>query len=122
MTALLTNPAEAGPERTLIWHYPFNVKVIHPDNGQALSPHSAIRVGDHKLIWDWHGKLELYDIPKDPTESNDLSKEMPEITTKLHNQLKSWLKQNVAPRYFPTRIESVTPAEASRPFPFRDLR
>jgi arylsulfatase A-like enzyme len=122
ITALLTNPSAAGPERTLIWHYPFNVKVNHPDNGQPLSPHSAIRVGDHKLIWDWHGKLELYDIPKDPTESNDLSTEMPELTTKLHEQLKSWLKNNVAPRYFPTRIESVTPAEANSPFPFRDLR
>ena len=122
MMPLLTNPKSSGPERTLIWHYPFNVIVKHPDHGQPLSPHSAIRVGDHKLIWNWHGRLELYDIPKDPTESHDLSKKMPELTTKLHDQLKSWLKKNVAPHYFPKRIESVSSDKAGGPFPFRDLR
>ncbi len=63
---MLKDPASKGPERTLIWHYPFNVGVKHPDNGQPLSPHSAIRVGDYKLIWDWHHHLELYNIPADP--------------------------------------------------------
>ena len=43
---LLKDPASPGPERTLIWHYPFNVIVKHPDHGQPLSPHSAIRVGN----------------------------------------------------------------------------
>jgi arylsulfatase A-like enzyme len=83
MMPLLINPKSSGPERTLIWHYPFNVIVKHPDHGQPLSPHSAIRVGDHKLIWNWHGRLELYDIPKDPTESHDLSKIMPELTIRV---------------------------------------
>ena len=66
MMPLLENPASPGPERTLIWHYPFNVSVKHPDLGTPLPPHSAIRVGDHKLIWNWHGRLELYNIPKIP--------------------------------------------------------
>lgn len=122
MVPHLTNPASPGPERTLIWHYPFNVSVKHPDNGQPLSPHSAIRIGNHKLIWNWHGRLELYDIPKDPGESHDLSKENPEITSKLHQQLKQWLKENVAPRYWPKRDESVPAENAGGPFPFRDLR
>lgn len=119
---LLKDPASPGPERTLIWHYPFNVIVKHPDHGEQLSPHSAIRVGAHKLIWDWHGKLELYDIPADPTEKHDLSAEKPELTAKLHDQLLQWLKVNVAPRYWPQRDESVTPEAAGNPFPFRDLR
>lgn len=119
---LLQDPSSPGPPRTLIWHYPFNVKVDHPSYGQPLSPHSAIRVGDHKLIWDWHGKLTLYDIVKDPFESNDLAEKMPELTAQLHQQLKQWLKQNVAPRYFPIRDQSVTPEAAGGPFPFRDLR
>lgn len=122
MVSLLKDPSSPGQERTLVWHYPFNVKVNHPDNGQSLSPHSAIRVGDHKLIWDWHGKLELYDISKDPTESNDLATKNPELTAKLHQQLKDWLKQNVAPRYMPKRDETVKPEDASEPFPFKDLR
>jgi hypothetical protein len=47
---------------------------------------------------------------------------MPELTTRLHTQLKTWLKDNVAPRYWPQRDEKVTPETASGPFPFRDLR
>ena len=122
MMSLLENPDSPGPERTLIWHYPFNVSVKHPDLGTPLSPHSAIRDGDHKLIWDWHGRLELYDIPKDPGESRDLSNENPELTAKLHQQLKQWLKDSVAPRYWPQRDENVSPEDAGGPFPFRDLR
>lgn len=122
MLARLKNPAAPGPERTLIWHYPFNVIVKHPDLGTPLSPHSAIRVGDYKLIWNWHGRLELYNIPKDPSETHNLSNEKPELTAKLHTQLKHWLKENVAPRYWPQRDESVSPEQADGPFPFRDLR
>lgn len=122
MVTLLDNPASPGPARTLIWHYPFNVIVKHPDNGQPLSPHSGIRVGDHKLIWDWHGKLELYDIDKDPTESKDLAAHNPELTARLHKLLKHWLEQNVAPRYMPKRDQSVPPEFATKPFPFKDLR
>jgi arylsulfatase A-like enzyme len=119
---LLKDPSSPGPERTLIWHYPFNVKVNHPNNGQPLSPHSGIRVGDHKLIWDWHGKLELYNIPADPTESNDLAAKNPELTAQLHQQLKDWLSKNVAPRYFPKRDQTVSPEDATSSFPFKDLR
>jgi arylsulfatase A-like enzyme len=122
MVRLLENPASEGPERTLIWHYPFNVIVKHPDHGQPLSPHSAIRVGDFKLIWDWHGRLELYEIPADPTEGRDLSAEKPELTAQLHQQLKRWLVDNVAPRYWPQRNEAVSDQAAAGPFPFRDLR
>lgn len=119
---LLENPASTSPSRTLVWHYPFNVSVKHPDNGHPLSPHSAIRVGPHKLIWDWHGKLELYHIPNDPFEKHDLATSLPELTTQLHNQLKNWLKTNVAPRYHPRRDSSVPADTATSPFPFRDLR
>ncbi|MES2983065.1 MAG: sulfatase [Verrucomicrobiota bacterium] len=122
MLPLLTDPSSPGPERTLIWHYPFNVIVKHPDNGQPLSPHSGIRVGDHKLIWDWHGKLSLYNITKDPFEKQDLAGQMPELTTQLHTQLKTWLSANVAPRYFPKRDQTVPADSATDPFPFKDLR
>ena len=122
LLSLLNNPKAKGPERTLIWHYPFNVKVNHPDDGEPLSPHSAIRIGDYKMIWNWHGRLELYHIPNDPTESHDLSKEMPELTTKLHDQLKQWLKDHVAPRYMPQPNPKYDAAKDGGPFPFRDLR
>ena len=74
------------------------------------------------MIWNWHGRLELYHIPNDPTESHDLSKEMPELTTKLHNQLRVWLKGNVAPRYMPQSNPNYDAAKDGGPFSFRDLR
>ncbi len=109
MVPLLNDPSSSGPERTLIWHYPFNVSVKHPDDGQPLSPHSAIRVGDHKLIWDWRGKLLLHDIRNDPHETRDMAGENPELATRLHTQLKTWLKDNVAPRYFPQPAKPTEP-------------
>jgi alpha-L-rhamnosidase len=41
-----------------------------------------ILFGDHWLIWNWHGPLELYDIPKDPGDTRDLSGKMPDLTEK----------------------------------------
>lgn len=44
------------------WHYPFNVIYNSPYEPYALTPHSAIRDGDYKLIFDWYGRLHLYNI------------------------------------------------------------
>ncbi len=122
ITALLDNPESDAPARTLIWHYPFNVIVKHPDNGLPLTPHSAIRVGDYKLIWDWHGKLELYDVPDDPYEQSDLAAAMQETTDKMFRELREWLEENVEERYFPRRNPNYDPAKDERGYPFRDLR
>lgn len=57
LVSLFKDPAnkEKGYIRdTFIWHYPFNVAPLHPDDGFALTPHSAIRKGDFKLIFDWN--------------------------------------------------------------------
>ncbi|MGB6220188.1 sulfatase [Haloferula sp.] len=119
---LLENPTKEQPARTLYWHYPFNVIVKHPDHGTPLTPHSAIRVGDHKLIWDWHGSLELYEIPNDPYEQTNLAAQKPELTKALHQQLKNWLKDNVAAPYFPAPNPGFDPAAPGQAFPFVDLR
>lgn len=117
---LLTNPNAEWPERTLIWHYPFNVIVEDPSTGHPLTPHSAIRVGPHKLIWDWQGRLELYDIPADQFEKNNLAATEPELAGKLHSQLKDWLRENVADVYFPTPNPDYKPEEDART-PFKNL-
>ncbi len=119
---LLEDPDSEAPPRTLYWHYPFNVIVKHPDNGLPLTPHSAIRVGDHKLIWDWHGKLELYDISKDPYEQDDLSQESPELARRLFEQLAGWLDANVERRYFATPNPDYRAIDDDRVYPSRDLR
>lgn len=99
--SLLAAPASARQGKTLYWHYPYNVIVKNPEDGFPLSPHSAIREGDFKLIWDWHGPLRLYDIEADPFEKNELSEKHPEQAARLLDKLQSWLRKNVEPRYFP---------------------
>ena len=101
LVTLLQQPDVETQPRTFYWHYPFNVKVKHPDNGFPLTPHSAIRVGDHKLIWDWHGKIELFNMPADPYEHNDLAKSQPDHAERLLVQLQDWLRKNVKAHYFP---------------------
>lgn len=119
---LLEKPETLAPERTLYWHYPFNVIVRHPDNGLPLTPHSAIRVGRYKLIWDWHGKLELYDIVHDPFERNDLSSHHPQVTQQMFEKLNSWLRNNVEDRYMPQVNPGYNPKKDRRGYDFKDLR
>lgn len=121
ITPLLKNPKARVAPRTLYWHYPFNVIVKHPDNGLPLTPHSAIRVGDHKLIWDWHGKLELYNIVRDPYEHTDLSAQMPKKTEKMFRQLHRWIEENVEERYLPRRNPDYDPEKDTRKYPFKDM-
>lgn len=119
---LLQAPGRTVAPRTLYWHYPFNVIVKHPRHGTPLTPHSAIRVGDHKLLWDWHGHLELYDIKADPYEEDNLADSKPELAKQLHGQLKQWLGQNVALPYHPMPAPDFDPAAPDQAFPFNDLR
>lgn len=86
---------------THYWHYPFNVIYKNPFDGHALTPHSAIRDGDYKLIFDWYGRLHLFDIEKDPYEVNNLSAKYPVKTKTLMDKLLAWLEENVENRYIP---------------------
>lgn len=121
LVPMLGTPECNQPIRTFFWHYPFNVIVKHPDDGLPLTPHSGIRAGDYKLLWDWHGKLVLYDLQNDPYENNDLSQAMPEKRDRLMRQLQSWLKENVEPRYLPVRNPNYSAEEDARQYPYEDL-
>jgi hypothetical protein len=79
-------------------------------------------VRDYKLIFDWHGKLSLYNIKEDPYENNDLSEQMPERTEKMFGQLSRWLDENVEPRYYPRVNPNYDPAKDTRNYPFMDIR
>ncbi len=50
----------------------------------------AIRKGDWKLVSKHRGKPELYRIPSDRTELNDLSEAKPEIAAELLSEWKQW--------------------------------
>lgn len=77
---------EKWNERTVFWH---SSKARPRSTGDTKS--SAIRKGDFKLInWYEEGRTELYNIVKDPYESNDLSKQNPELREQLLKVLNEW--------------------------------
>lgn len=118
---VLENAEAQLGERAIIWHYPFNVKVRHPNYNLPLTPTSAIRKGDFKMIWDWHGKLELYNIIDDPFEHSDLSTSNPQLTQALFNELHAWLNINVQEHYMPRLNPEYDESKDQRPYPFKDL-
>ncbi|WP_339679254.1 sulfatase [Cyclobacterium marinum] len=76
---------EALEERPIFWHYP------HYGN-QGGVPSAMVRKGDWKLIRYFEdGHEELYRIPDDPFEENELSAASPDIKTSLSNLLSNYL-------------------------------
>ncbi len=125
LAPLLTDPANAqrGYARdTHYWHYPFNVIVINPEDNQPLAPHSAIREGDWKLIFDWSGKILLYDVKTDWREEHNLADTQPARALDLFKKLNAWIDANVAPKYTPLLNPAYAPAKEARPRAFVDLR
>lgn len=83
---------------TLHWHFPHY-------QGEGAYPGSAIRVGNYKLIHNYHhDDILLFDIVNDPYETKNLAKTMPEKADALDKQLMTHLKQVGA--YIPQAIET----------------
>ncbi|NNF32524.1 MAG: sulfatase [Saprospiraceae bacterium] len=77
-------------DRPLIWHYP------HYGN-QGGRPVSIIRKGDWKLIHFWEdGHHELYNLPEDIHEDNDLSARHPDRAESMSVQLMRHLEESGA--------------------------
>ncbi len=117
----LKNKKQNYTRNTFYWHYPLNVAPENPDDELPLTPHSAVRKGDYKLIYDWHGRLKLYNIKKDISEKNNLAFVEPEKTKELFANLINWLDANVETKYFPTLNPDYNPAKEPREEPFVDL-
>ena len=77
---------ETWDGRTVFWH----ATSARPANtGESKS--SAIRSGDWKLIHFYEkGEVELYQLKQDPSETNNLVGEYPEIAQDLLARLNSW--------------------------------
>lgn len=116
-----TNKKNGYSRDTFFWHYPFNVIVDNPDDGFPLTPHSAIRKGDHKLIFDWQGRLKLYNIREDISETTNLMRQQPELTRGLFAELINFLESNVEKRYWPVRNPDYYPDQEVRDVAFVDL-
>jgi arylsulfatase A-like enzyme len=91
----LLNKKKMDPSKVLVWHYPNN---WINQNFHGTSWVSAIRKGPWKLIY-FHktGQLELYQLDDDISETNDLSKKMPDKTKQMAELLTHELKKRNAP-------------------------
>lgn len=83
---LLKNQNKHLKDRVLFWH-----KVAQRPNSTGDYVATAIRSGRYKLL-DFYNqkKIELYDLVKDPSESNNLVQEYPSLVKKLMNKIESW--------------------------------
>ena len=84
---LLESPATASLDRkALYWHYPHY-------HMEGAVPHSAVRMGDWKLIERHDGAPpELYDLGKDIHEDHNLAEKYSGQAKRLQNELHCWRK------------------------------
>jgi len=84
---LLDGEDIVSEERSLFWHYP------HFSN-QLGRPAGAVRLGDYKLVESYEtGKLELFNLKDDISESQDLSEKMKAETLEMHKLLVDWRRK-----------------------------
>lgn len=82
-------------DRTFIWNFPN----IWGNEGPGINLNCAIRKGPWKLIYDYpSGRKELYHIPSDISELNEVSFENHYVTRSLSEELGKLLRQRGAQR------------------------
>jgi len=85
--ALLGEPRQRT--KPLMWQWRFRI-FGHTTN---KSPMLAVREGKWKLLMNPdRSRVELYDIPNDPTEVDNLADRHPEVVRRLSEQLLTWQK------------------------------
>ena len=68
----------------LYWHYPH----YHPG---GATPYGAVRAGDWRLVEFYEdGKVELYDLARDVSETKDLAAQQPQKRGELLAALRKW--------------------------------
>lgn len=75
--------------KPLMWEWRFRIY------GHVLnhSPQLSIRDGKWKLLMNPdRSRVELYDIPSDPSEMNNLAKEHPDVVNQLAERVLAWQK------------------------------
>ncbi len=84
LVPLLKDPTAALARDALYFHYPH----YYP----TTSPVSAIRAREWKLLEYYEdGRLELYNLSRDPSETRNLASEMPRKAAELQGRLRAWL-------------------------------
>lgn len=79
--------------QAIYWHYPHY-------HSSSIGPCGAVRMGDYKLL-EWFdeticglgNRFELYNLKSDIGEQINLSKRLPEKTSRLREMLENWRKE-----------------------------
>lgn len=100
----VVNNSETG-RQDLFWHFP------HYRSYEDVRPFSIVRSANWKLIRFWEGRVELYDLKKDPSETNNVAGENPEVLIQLESKLDKWLMDTGAriPRINAEFVEDMHP-------------
>ncbi|MCH2378302.1 MAG: sulfatase [Pedosphaera sp.] len=86
---LLKNPKARLNRDALFWHYPH----YYP----RMTPASAIRAGDWKLIHYYEdNRMELFNLKNDPAETKNLATTQPAKAKALREKLDAWRKETDA--------------------------
>jgi len=95
ITPLLLGGSNIDRPHPLVWHYPHywaNARIRQADS--TITPFSAIREGDWKLIYLYEQeKCLLFNLGEDIGEQKDHSAEFPDITAGLCDQLAQLLRE-----------------------------
>ena len=93
---LTSGGQEALGREAIYWHFPgyLGAGVGH----WRTTPAGAIRAGDWKLQEFFEdGRIELYNLRNDLSQTNNLAARMPDKANALHNQLVAWRESIKAP-------------------------
>ena len=96
LLSLIQGKSSTLNRNSLYWHFPY----YHPPiSYEGTKPCSAIREGNFKLLYFYEDKrTELYNLENDLEEKDDLSSELPELTSRLKSKLLNQL-ENVSARF-----------------------
>lgn len=85
-------------ERPMFWHFPAYLEAYRGQEGPwRTAPATAMRRGRFKLIRFYETEtIELYDLVRDPGETEDLAQERPALTAELAVQMDDWLAETRA--------------------------
>lgn len=87
---LLKQTGDPSKGRSLHWNFPNN----WGNDGPGINFNCAVRKGDWKLVYSYRtGKKELFNIPNDISEKNNLATQYPDIVKRLSKDLGSYLRK-----------------------------
>tara|TARA_B100000965_G_C19577652_1_gene752045 strand:- start:1117 stop:2232 length:1116 start_codon:yes stop_codon:yes gene_type:complete len=102
LVPLLKSPQGKIKRDYIFWHYP------HYSN-QGGFPGGAIRSGNYKLIERYEdGRTHLFDLNKDPGESNDIANLNKDLVNSMSKKLHSWYKK-VDAKFLQPKGENLNP-------------